>query len=310
MLGVLPTPVIDALSTIMNAATSVPNAAQLSGFTAACSCGATFALFAGDLAAIDRFLALVAQAPQDEHAAIARTVACTPRGDMDGAIANLQAALDTLAPDGDPLQRADCLGMLGLCESAVGAPAALGHAREGADLARQHGGPLAQLHPLVSLTAVLALEAPDAARGIADEIADLDRTSRRINANLAAALAAAPSGVQTDLASLLETLHTSLKQLHAADARGHIVWGLGGLADAIADSEPELALSLAYLAESPAFSSTSILTNPGYPRLHHAAARIDAQTASRLRTNYTSMSYDDAMEFVFTTIARLSQSNP
>jgi predicted ATPase len=306
MLGVLPTPVTDALSTIINAATSVPNAAQLPGFTAACSCGATFALFAGDLAAIDRFLALVAPAPQDEHAAIARTVACTPRGDMDGAIANIEAALDTLAADGDPLQRAQCLGMLGLCEAAVGAPGAPGHARQGADLARQHGGPLGQLGPLVSLTAVLAMQDPNAARGIAKEIADLDRTSRRINANLAAALAAAPSGVQTDLAAVLEELHTSLQQLHAANARGHIVWGLGGLADAIADSEPETALSLAYLAESPAFSSTSILTTPGYPRLHHAAGTIDAQTASRLRTHYTSMSYDDAMAFVFTTIERLS----
>jgi len=306
LLVCLPTRVVDALAQIASAATDAPEVAQAPGFTAACSAGAAMAFVAGDAEAVERFVARAALGRADEHVALAGTVSRAIEGDMAGAIVDFEGALERLGPDGDPLLRAQSLGMLGVCESAIRAddPEALAHAREGANLAGAHGGPVSQLGTLVSLAAVLALSDMNAARDVAGEVARLDRTSRRVNANLAAALTVAPPGVEVD-DSLLDALSASLEQLHAAESRGNISWGIGGLAEALAVRDPELAVSLALVAESPGLSSISILANPGYRRLRVAAEAMNDDTMRRLRGAYSSMSYEDAIDFLFSTIDRL-----
>jgi DNA-binding NarL/FixJ family response regulator len=204
--------------------------------------------------------------------------------------------------------RAQALAALALVESFTDDQAALSIAEEAVATARQLAATSTLLWPLLMLTMMARNIEPDRALAAADEAARIDRSDRRYNSIGCEATAAK---IAVDNGAIAEGLRRWRRVFEHYDWVGELSalpWNMIGLADSIASSHPDLAVRLAAIAESEVIASvllSGVIGVPGSEKLTAAVQELGVQRLESERSHAASLSYTDAMAFVFETIDRV-----
>ncbi len=302
----LPAKVTESLGRSLERLLYAAGAHELPGYSAACAAASWIAVDSSDSNHISRVFAASQRAPADSYTALCEASICGGTGDMAQGASAMHTALDRLDDAADPLVRAGLLACLAIFDAFSDPPAALSAAQDSIALARTHGGPLAQLHPLLALTLCTQSE-PRTAAAVAFEAARLDRTVRRPFSSIAIMLAAHAAAGVGDLASAVPLLRRSIAHIARAGSRFVLCITIGTAADAIATTAPTKALQLTCLAESGAINRVSILENVSYTNLRQLAAQTDLAELDLMRSRFADLSYDDAVAFALATLDDIAQ---
>ena len=144
---------------------------------------------------------------------------------------------------------------------------------------------------------------PDRALAAAEECVRLDHTHRRTWSTNCAALTAKLRVERGELAEGLRLWRDLLHQLAWSGEVGTLSLGLRALADSIADIDPALALELTAISESGAIAPFPAFDALGqYERLAETFDELGPDALEAARSRAASMSYDEALEYVFDAI--------
>jgi hypothetical protein len=162
------------------------------------------------------------------------------------------------------------------------------------------------LWPLFVLTSV-AHSQPDLALLAADECSRLDRTDRRFHSVGCEGVAAKIRVENGELVEGLRQWRHVFEHYDWVGERSHLSITIAALADALAPTEPALAVHLATISESDVIASIlpSGLTGNAVGNLSVAVEHVGPDLVQSARTQAASMSYDDAMAYIYETIDRL-----
>ena len=230
------------------------------------------------------------------------------RGDLASCIAIGRAGVEQARHAGDPRLLSYLLSLLALGEITVDPTLALAHAEEAVEVARTSPATSALIYPLCQLSVVLvSLRGdPDRALAVAEESIALDRTHRRAWSTLSEGSAARLRVDRGEVATGLRLLNDVLRRLDWSGELGYLSMQLPGLADAIAHLDPTFALDLAAIADSgiiapfPAFDMLQ-----SFEALAAAVDELGPGAVEAARSRATTMSYDDAVGYLFDNIERL-----
>ena len=162
------------------------------------------------------------------------------------------------------------------------------------------------IYPLCQLSLVAQQRDPDRALAAAEESIRLDQTHRKAWSTLSEGSAAKLRVDRGDLATGLRLWRDVLRRLHWSGELGYLSLQLPSLADSIAGIDPILALQLTAISESGTIASFAAFDAlAGYERLADTVDELGPDAVQAARSRAASMSYDEALEYVFAGIDRL-----
>ena len=304
---VLPTRFNDDLGAIAGELVQHATAAACDGFTEACFHASARAFLAGDLRSFDAFVTLTEQHPTGRTQArtvIGRSCYLLFTGEVDSAIELAHQATELARVQGQPSVLAWVSAFSAATEGYQDSRsmAVLAAAVEGVDVARRSGGVLGLLYSLFGLTVAARELDPELALAAAQECARLDRTERRTWAASSRLNVASLHLARGHIAAGLSAWLEALKPLTDNGERNMISAQIGTLAEALAPIEPQDAINLAAIAESPAIAARASFVN-GVKLAELAAVQTAAVTEAHARS--VAYTYDEAMAIVTAIIERL-----
>jgi hypothetical protein len=175
-------------------------------------------------------------------------------------------------------------------------------AEEALAVARRHGGTVIRLHPLKAVMGAATNTDPARVLEAAAESASIDTTERQASAGVARFLVARIRMARGEVAEALTEWREVLRSYVDDGQRTDLALSVMALAGALAGVEPLVAVEMAAIIESDAIAHiAAVLATPDFaPLVEDLAIEIDAA-----RARAASMSYDDALAFVFDAIERL-----
>jgi predicted ATPase/class 3 adenylate cyclase len=303
----LPASVADGLGRALERLVLADGAQTFHGFSAACSAAVVVFSDSPEQAKLPRIEDASRRVPADPFTAIGEATLCGGKGDMAGGSAASLLALQQLGDADDPVLRSILLANVavfnGRGDPAVARPAA----EEALSLARANCGVLVQLYALLA-TAMARWDDPQKAVAAADEARRLDRGVRRPfsgQATVVAAMVAADAG---DLVSALTLTRQSLVSGARAGNRYMLGLSVAAAANMISGTNPHEALRLICLAESGAIAKLTVLDNEGYSNMLQLSAEADPAELEAMRARFAELSYDEAVQFVLTTLDDVAES--
>ena len=211
--------------------------------------------------------------------------------------------------------RASCharSALLAMAEARIDPRSALVHAEESVDVARQTPATSRLIFPLAIFTLAARAFDTDRALAAAEECDRIDRTDRRTYSGACQGMAAKIQIERGVFSAGLERWRDVLRRFEWSGELGQISMQLPGLADAIADRDPTLALQLAAIGDSNAiapFATSGLIAAPGFEKLASAVSQLGNDALETARARARSMSYDDAMTFIFDAIDGLLRTS-
>ena len=301
----LPVTTIDELGGIAVEVVERSDAPALPGYPAACYLAGVHEFWNGTNAEYRRLTELAQQSSGDETHFVTGMLLGTVAifdGDLELAVASERRAVDRARHLGDLPALAWFLAQLANVESVHAPEQALPIAEEALAVARRTGGTVIQLVPLVAVVTASSDQDPSRALEAAEECIRIDRTQRQSCATTVRYLAASLRVTRGEIADGLTTWNAVLHSYHDNGERNLLTISLGALAAALARVDPERALEFAAIAESDAIAAYAAITT--FPELVQLAQHQVAEVAAA-HARAATMSYDDAIAFVFATIDQL-----
>jgi predicted ATPase/class 3 adenylate cyclase/DNA-binding winged helix-turn-helix (wHTH) protein len=200
------------------------------------------------------------------------------------------------------------LSLLALVESNVDLEQAVNDAEEAVAIARRSPATSTLIYPLFILTVVLAAQQrdPDRALAAAEECIHLDHTQRRSWSTGSEAEVAKIRVNRGEIATGLRRWRDVLRRLDWSGELGQLAIQVPAIGNSIAGIDPTFALELGAIAESGAILHVSALDNPGgWERLFDTALELGADAVHDARSRAATMTYDEAMSYVFENLERL-----
>ena len=308
--GLLPFALLDELGRIGDEALSQANVAELRGYPDVLFYAGVRAFFVGDVEHLQHLVSLAD--PDDEPPVSVLNILMAEaamRGDFPSAISIGQRAVQRAREVDDPGTLSFMLGLLTLAEQVIN-PGALSHAEEAVEVARRSPATSALLYPLFILAVAAQRSDPERALAAAEECARVDRTDRKAWSTVCEAVAAK---IRVNSGAIAAGLRLWRDVLRRFDWTGEVVQislQLPNLADSVARRDPGLAVELAAISESKAIAPFGAFDAAGYNELAGAVNRLGPKALESARERAASMSYDDAMAFVFEAIERLIVEAP
>ena len=179
-------------------------------------------------------------------------------------------------------------------------------AEEALAVARRIGGSVVTLYPLVAVISAATNTDPplDPARALecAEECVHGDRTQRQTCSNIGRTLIARIRMTRGEIAEGLIVWRRVLEDYDERGERGVFTLSLPSLADALAHIDPSAAIQVAAIGESEAIARSPAFAS--FPALGRLAEERPTEVAAA-HARAATMSYDDALEFVFATVDQL-----
>jgi hypothetical protein len=299
-----PVTVLQELSEIAAVVVERTEAAALPGYANTCWIATARALADGDIAKFGHLTDL-AKAVSDREppptTRIMETMVATWDGDLELGVSLGQRAVERARHEGDPAQLAWILATLGMVEAMHGSDRALPTAEEALAVAHRQGGTLICLHPLKAVMGAATNADPARVLEAAEEAARIDRTQRQESVKIGRSLVARIRMTRGEVAEALTEMREVLRSYVDNGQRTDLALALMTLSGALAGVAPLVAVEIGAIVESDAIASLAPFATPDFAALvEKLATEIDAA-----RTRAASMSYDDALAFVFDAIDRL-----
>ena len=274
------------------------------GYASACWIAATPAYLFGDLARFAHLTDLARDVPGEPRATtfVLDAMSATFDGDLERAASSMHRAVERARHEGEPAQLAWILAVLAMAETLRDSDGAAPIAEEALALARRQGGMIVRLHPLKAVMGASTGSDPARVLEAADEATRVDRTERQECSMLGQMLVAR---LQVARGEITAGLAEWRKILHSYDRNGQrttFSLSLMGLAGALAASDPLVAVEISAISESDAIApAPAFATRDVAPLLEDLATEVDDA-----RRRAATMSYDDAIAFIFGTLDRLT----
>ena len=230
------------------------------------------------------------------------------RADFPSAIAIIASTVERAREIEHPRLLSYALGLLSLGEVALGTDpaAALAHAEECVATVRGYPARSPLVYALNMLGVAALRPDPDLALAAAEECIRLDQSHRKLWSTLSAGTAAMLRVNRGEVATGFRLFNDHLRRLHWSGEVFNIATQLPGIAEYIAGNDPERALQLAAIAESGAIAANPIFDAPvPLEWLTRLVDELGPEAVAAARTRATSMSYDDAMGYIFDSIDRV-----
>ncbi|HWS44890.1 MAG TPA: hypothetical protein VN636_03445, partial [Acidimicrobiia bacterium] len=303
--GSLPFVAVEDLGRLGRAAADTPGASRRPGFAEACYAAGMQAFYAGDLDGFRHFAELADTAPGERPACttIGLAGSLSMHGDLSAAVPIAQAAVDHARHRRDRVSLAFLLGALASFEAAtMDSAASVPHAREAVEIARATGAQSGLVFALYALANAQRYTEPDRALAVAEECVRIDRTQRRTWSNACRSAAAAVYIEQGDLGRALDLCRAGLQHFHWIGDRTQISVQLAVISEALAPVDASLAVQLAAIGESGAIAAYPFIDNPMMKNLAGGIEELGRDALEAERARAATMSYDDAIAFVFETL--------
>ena len=308
--GLVPFEFLEELGRVGDEAVRLHGAGEVRGYVDALFFVALRALHIGDW---DRYRHVVAIGTEADPDSLSMQMMAfgdaMTRADFPAAIAIIASTVERAREIEHPRLLSYALGLLSLGE--VGARhrsrrrsgPRRGMRRRGPRLPRPITARLRAVHML----GIAALRPdPDLALAAAEECIRLDQSHRKLWSTLSAGTAAMLRVNRGEVATGFRLFNDHLHRLHWSGEVFNIATQLPGIAEYIAGNDPERALQLAAIAESGAIAANPIFDDAGALRMAHPPGRRTRARGRRSRrTRAASMSYDEAMGYVFDSIDRV-----
>jgi predicted ATPase/class 3 adenylate cyclase len=301
---VLAAPTLDELGTIASDAVESPNASTLPGFQNACFAAAMWGYVNGDLAEYRRMVELGHSAPDEPavRSLINNAAAVILDGDAALALKISSRAVERARQGDDPIELSFALALNATFASIQDPGGGVSTAGEALAVARRTGSAVARLYPLLALATAARRTDPARALAAAEECARIDRTHRRAWSHICQGAAAQIRIHRGEMANGLTAIRDILRHFDENGERLFLSLELGALADELAPTHPELAIEIAAISESNTIAPyAAFTTHPELSLLIDKHPSFVAATRARTAT----MTYDEAINFVLTTIDRL-----
>jgi predicted ATPase len=307
--GMTPFVVQDELGRVADEAVREPGAEHMRGYVAAQLHSGMRGFMLGDWERQRRAVSAAKAVDPDSVLIAGMALGATAlSGDLEGAVAIGLAGIERARREWNPRNLSFLLSLVAFVEMPIDPAQALAHAEEAVDIARACPATSALVYPLCQLAVVLVDQPtdPDRALAAAEECIRLDRSHRKVWSTLSQFAAARR---RVDRGDLVEGLRLWLAVLHRFDWSGevgYLTMQLPPLAEVITDRDPALALEIAAIAGSGAIAPYPMFDIlQGFPRL---SALVDGSlpgVVDAARSRAASMSYDDAVTFIFENVERL-----
>ncbi len=297
----LPASVADGLGRALERLVVADGAETCRGFSAACSAAVVIVSDSPEQDKLPRIVEASRRVPADPFSAIGEATLCGAKGDMSGGSAAALLALEQLGDADDLVLRSVLLANVAVFNGRSNPSLARPAAVEALSVARTQGGALVQVYALLA-TVMAFWEDPPTAIAAAEEAERLDRGVRRPFSSQATAVAAMVAADSGDMASALALMRKSLVSGARAGNRYMLGLSIAGVANIVAESDPQEALQLVCLAESGAIAKLTVLNNQGYSNLGKLSAGADPKGLDAMREHFAEFSYEEAVEFTLMTL--------
>jgi hypothetical protein len=230
------------------------------------------------------------------------------RADFQQAIAVIGTAVERAREIERPRLLSYALGLLSLGEVALATDpaAALAHAQECVAVVRGYPARSPLVYALNMLGIAALRPDPDLALAAAEECIRIDQSHRKLWSTLSAGTAAMLRVNRGEIATGFRQFNDHLHQLQWSGEVFNIATQLPGIAEYIAGSDPERALQLAAIIESGAIAANPIFDAPvPLEWLTRLVDELGPEAVAAARARATSMSYDEAIGYVFDSIDRV-----
>ena len=200
------------------------------------------------------------------------------------------------------------LSILALVEGGIDHAQAVIDAEEAVAIARRSPATSTLIYPLFILAVVLSAQQrdPDRALAAAEECIHLDHTQRKTWSTVSEGQVAKIRIDRGELATGLRLWRDVLRRLDWSGELGQLAIQIPNLANSIAELDPTLALELAAISESGAILHVSALDGPGaFEQLFDTARELGPDALHAARSRAATMTYDEAMSYVFENLERL-----
>ena len=299
-----PVTILQELSEIAGVVVERTDVAALPGYPNTCWIATARALADGDITKFGHLTDLAKEVSDREPpptTCIMETMVATWDGDLELAASLGQRAVERARHDGDPAQLAWILATLGMVEAIHGSDRALPIAEEALAVAHRHEGTVICLHPLKAVMGAATKADPARVLEAAEEAARIDRTQRQESAKIGRSLVARIRMTRGEVAEALTEMREVFRSYVDNGQRTDLALALMTLSGALTDVDPLVAVEIGAIVESDAIAPLAVFATPDLaPLVDDLATEIDAA-----RTRAASMSYEDALAFVFDAIDRL-----
>jgi hypothetical protein len=232
------------------------------------------------------------------------------RGDISTAAAIARSAVDQARERGDAIALAFTLGVFAFFESPFDETIAAAYAREAVDLARTTGAQSTLVYALSALAAATRRTQPNQALMVCDECVRIDRTQRRAWSNMCRATAAGIHVRRGEIAEGLALYRSALQHFDWVGDRLQISVLFAEMAEALAAIDPLNAIQFAAISESDTIAPYTTFGVARFPNLAAAMGGVGSSQLETARSSAAVMSYDDALQFAFAAIDRLTDESP
>jgi ATP/maltotriose-dependent transcriptional regulator MalT len=228
-------------------------------------------------------------------------IVATYAGELEQAASLAQRAAERARDDDDPAQLAWILAVSSMIEAFHGSDRALPIAEESLAIARRHDGTVIRIHPLKAVMGTAIRTDPARVLEAAEEAARIDRTRRNTSAQIAQFLGANVRITRGEIVEGLTEWREVIRSFDHDGLRQDLALSLIALASVLADMNPRIAVEIAAVVESNAIASIAAFATPELAQLVEELP-TEVDTA---RVRAATMSYDDALAFLFDAIETL-----
>jgi predicted ATPase/class 3 adenylate cyclase len=303
--GLVPFVLMDELGRVANEALDRHGTSNAPGYVATLAFSGLRAFQLGDLERYQHVVAAAHEADPDSVLMVGAAIgAAAMGGDLAGGIAIGRAGIERARTAGDPRMLSWLLSLVSLSEIPVDPAAALAHVEESVEIAHSLPASSALVYPLCQLSIVLRAVADDPERALAaaEECIRLDRSHRKVWTTISEGAAAMLRVDRGDVASGLRMWADVLHRFDWSGEVGYLSMQLPGGAEALADIDPTFALDLAAIADCGVISKVAVA---GFEWFTGLVDELGADAIEAARGRAASMSYDDAVTYIFDNIERL-----
>jgi hypothetical protein len=307
--GLVPFEFLDELGRVGDEAVRLDGAGKARGYVDALFFVALRALHIGDW---DRYRQVVAIGTEADPESLPMQMMgfgeAMTRADFQQAIAVIGTAVERAREIERPRLLSYALGLLSLGEVALATDpaAALAHAQECVAVVRGYPARSPLVYALNMLGIAALRPDPDLALAAAEECIRIDQSHRKLWSTLSAGTAAMLRVNRGEIATGFRQFNDHLHQLQWSGEVFNIATQLPGIAEYIAGSDPERALQLAAIIESGAIAANPIFDAPvPLEWLTRLVDELGPEAVAAARARATSMSYDEAIGYVFDSIDRV-----
>jgi predicted ATPase/class 3 adenylate cyclase len=301
-LALVPFVLLDELGRVADEALERSDVSDMRGYLAALFWVANRAFQVGDWERFQEVISTGTEAdPMSPLLFDLRVGEAAMRGDFATATSIGRTAVEQARRADNPRWLSYMLSILALVESGVDQRQAVKDVEEAVAIARSSPATSALIYPLSILAVVLAARQrdPEEALAAAEECIHLDRTQRKSWSTMSEGQVAKIRVDRGELATGLRLWSDVLRRFDWAGELGQLTIQLAALGNSIAGLDPTLALELAAISESGVIFYFSALDTPGFEQLIDTARELGPDALQAARTHAASMSYDDALSYVF-----------